>query len=147
MISSNLTLSLFLLIAPLWCLTSQIDAKPEPYGFFTTSFSQLDEFGIGISLYFRQLIFLSILFFIAGIIYIPTIWRNYKFVSDGVPLILRGSALGADRSDVLFGFYGMVDFAVCLFLLIFAIVSKKVEDLAAATVDTSQQVRDEETSQ
>jgi hypothetical protein len=34
----------------------------------------------------------------------------------------------------------MVDFAVCVFLLIFAVVSKKVEDLAAETIDVSQQV-------
>jgi hypothetical protein len=34
--------------------------------------------------------------------------------------------LGATKGDLSFGYNGVVDFIVCLFLILFALVSKKV---------------------
>jgi hypothetical protein len=60
------------------------------------------------------------------VIYIPSIWYNYKNNPVGTPNILKGSVLGATKGDLSFGYNGVVDFIVCLFLILFALVSKKV---------------------
>lgn len=114
--------------------------KAEPYAFWSAGLKQLDEFGIGVSLYFRQLAFLSLVFLGAGMIYIPTMWHNYRHVNlPGTPVLLLGSSLGAERGDLSWMFHGVVDLAVCAFLLCFAVASKKVEDAAAAAIDNAQQ--------
>jgi hypothetical protein len=114
--------------------------KAEPYSFVSTHLQQLDEFGIGVALYFRQLTFLALLFLGAGLLYIPTLWHNYRHVNGpDTPWLLLGSSLGAEREDLSLTYHGAVDLAVCAFLLCFAVASKKVEDAAATAIDTAQQ--------
>lgn len=60
------------------------------------------------------------------LIYLPSIIYNSSFNPPDTPDTLKGSAYGAQRSDLSFGLTGLTDFAVCVFLIIFAIVSKKV---------------------
>jgi len=114
-------------------------SKAEPYRLCSLSLSIFDEFGIGISLYFRQLIFLAVIFFFAGIIYLPSLVNNYKYDPPGLPFIVKGSAVGAQRKDLKFGLTGMTDFAACVFLLLFAVVAAKVEDAVATHIDMAQQ--------
>lgn len=60
------------------------------------------------------------------LIYLPSILHNARFNPSGTPNTLRGSAYGASRADLSFGLNGIADVVVCIFLLIFAILSKKV---------------------
>lgn len=54
-------------VIDIWWL-SQATGKPAAaYSWWYNRYGDMDEFGVGISLYFRQLIFLSIIFLIAGV--------------------------------------------------------------------------------
>lgn len=106
-----------------------------------SSFKDLDEFGIGIALYFRQLIFLFIMLSACALVSLSTIRNNLDFNGDDndIPFYLKGSALGASRADLSFKNQGLTDVIVCALLVVFAIVAKVAEDRAIEVIDVSQQ--------
>ena len=68
-------------------------APAEKYHIFKTPLQSLDEFGVGISLYFRQLMVLSIIFLICGIVSIPAIYHNTSFNPPDTSLLAKGENL------------------------------------------------------
>lgn len=96
--------------------------KAIPYSFFG-SVSQLDEFGIGISLYFKTVKALFIVLLCCSLICLVAMYENFKFNNriDGntpsytgnrtVDPWLGGSAFGATRDDLKFDKQGASDIA------------------------------------
>ena len=63
---------------------------------------QMNEFGIGVSLYFKTLKLLFIVMFLCAFISLAAIQRNTKHTPDDAGDYLIGSAYGATRDDLKF---------------------------------------------
>jgi len=109
-----------------------------PYRVLFDSYKVLDEFGVGISMYFRQLIVLFWFLAFAAIIMLASIMHNQKFNPPGTPSQLFGSALGVPRSQLLFNKQIAPDVAVTVIMFAFAILAYKAEKAAVETIDTMQ---------
>jgi hypothetical protein len=67
------------------------------------AFQQLDEFGIGISLYFRQLLLLFVVIGVCAGVNLMTIMNNVDIINsrrEDCPSTLLGSVYGAVREDL-----------------------------------------------
>lgn len=95
--------------------------------------------GIGISLYFRQLLFLFYVFMVLGCMSIPALYHNYQSNPKDTSPLLWGTVLGATARTLSFTWNGVVDIIVCVSLLLFALSAQKVEDMVAEQIDVSQQ--------
>lgn len=113
-------------------------------------------FGIGVSLYFRTVKGLFIIFITCACILIIAMSKNNddqypKYNSDELilpvnmtypvetPVRLLGSVYGARRSGLKFDKQVAADIAICCILLIFSFVSEFVEEKEIEDIDLSQQ--------
>jgi len=105
----------------------QTGAAAEDYDVWRTPLRALDEFGLGISLYFRQSVVMSGLFFLCGLASVPSIWHNTTYGNNaGTDFFALSSAAGAERKNLSFEFTAMTDFAVVILLVLFALVFRHV---------------------
>jgi len=118
----------------------QTGAAAEDYDVWRTPLRALDEFGLGISLYFRQSVVMSGLFFLCGLASVPSIWHNTTYGNNaGTDFFALSSAAGAERKNLSFEFTAMTDFAVVILLVLFALVSRHVSGTIYARVEEVQQ--------
>eukprot|EP01084_Bolivina_argentea_P254662 428171_1 len=119
------------------------NALGEPaklYGFCNTGPKHLDEFGIGIGLYFRQLYYLAVVFGVCVLVYICSIIHNQGFNELAeTPTWLQGTVHGAHLNDLKWTRTGIPDIIVVVILLLFSITAKKAEGIAITAIDESQQ--------
>eukprot|EP00611_Tribonema_gayanum_P002873 TRINITY_DN121_c1_g1_i4.p1 TRINITY_DN121_c1_g1~~TRINITY_DN121_c1_g1_i4.p1 ORF type:complete len:1018 (-),score=374.78 TRINITY_DN121_c1_g1_i4:750-3803(-) len=104
----------------------------------------LDEFGVGLSLYFKQLLLVALILAACVLIYSPTIWWNVTFVNEDneqphPDFLLRGTSVGADQASLSMKYNAAPDFAVVLLLVACLGVAKKMQDKAAEAIDEAQQ--------
>jgi hypothetical protein len=98
-----------------------------------------DEFGIGISLYFRQLAVLFGVVLLCALISLGAVTSNLSFnKNSSLRFYLKGSVVGADRSDLSFMKQGLTDIIITILLSVFAVLSTWIETRAIETIDTSQ---------
>lgn len=128
------------------------DAYAEDYSFLFTPAEAFDEFGIGISLYFKTLKTLGVVILICALISLVAIEKNRASnptssvdgCSDDdciqeTPTFLLGSVYGAEREDLKVAYQGASDIAVCCILFIFSIVAAVVEEKSVVAADAGQQ--------
>ena len=108
------------------------------YNFWDKS-NNLNEFGIGISLYFKTLKVLFIVLLLCAIISLVAISHNSDFNPDDTPTTLIGSTLGATREDLVMSHQGASDIACCVIIVLFALISRSVERRSVEAIDVSQQ--------
>jgi hypothetical protein len=111
----------------------------KKYHVWGTSYTALNEFGVGIGLYYRQLIVLSLLLIICAIVYIPTIRHNLDYNPPDTTPLLLGSVYGANRADLSKTYNGIPDIIVVCILLLFGFSAKYAEKKAVKAIDMSQQ--------
>jgi hypothetical protein len=99
----------------------------------------LNEFGIGISLYFKTLKALFIVLLICALISLVSISHNSDFNPDDTPTTLVGSTLGATRGRLVMANQGASDIACCIVIIIFALVARYIEKQSVEAIDVSQQ--------
>ncbi len=119
------------------------DALGEPaelYRFCDTGPKQLDEFGIGIGLYFRQLFYMGMVLGVCVLVYIASIIHNIGFNKlANTSTWLNGTVHGAFLSDLKWTLTGIPDIVVVVVLLLFNLTAKKAESIAVEAIDVSQQ--------
>jgi hypothetical protein len=108
------------------------------YNFWDKS-ENLNEFGIGISLYFKTLKALFIVLLICALISLVSIGHNSDFNPDDTPTMLIGSALGATRDALKMSNQGASDIACCIVIVIFAVIARYIEKESVEAIDVSQQ--------
>jgi hypothetical protein len=108
------------------------------YNFWDKS-DNLNEFGIGVSLYFKTLKALFVVLLICALISLVSISHNSDFNPDDTPTALVGSVLGATRDKLKMSHQGASDIACCLVIMIFAVVARYVEKESVEAIDVSQQ--------
>ncbi|CAM9582421.1 unnamed protein product, partial [Ectocarpus sp. 12 AP-2014] len=113
--------------------------EPPLYGVWDSSYKAMDEFGIGVGLYYRQLLLFGIVIMFCAIVYIPTMAHNASFNDSTTPAILIGTAHNAERDDLSLNRNGVPDLIVTLMLVLFAMASRKAESVAVESIDTAQQ--------
>jgi hypothetical protein len=117
----------------------------------------MDEFGVGVSLYFKTLKTLFVVMLICALIEMVAIYANIQFNPDqydintesllypGVnpppptPLQLLGSVYGSSRNDLRLSKQCAADIAICIFLGIFSVFAYKAEEIAVQTSDKKMQ--------
>jgi len=120
----------------------EITGNPAVKYSFFGNYRELDEFGIGISLYFRQLMLLFVMMSICAIVNLRTINKNMtEFQPDlsKVPYTLQGSVLNATREGLSFEDQGSADITTCAILFFFVLFLKKFEDKNIESIDLAQQ--------
>uniref|UniRef100_A0A7S1FN12 CSC1/OSCA1-like cytosolic domain-containing protein n=1 Tax=Corethron hystrix TaxID=216773 RepID=A0A7S1FN12_9STRA len=106
------------------------------------SYKHFDEFGVGVSLYFRQLILLFCVLFLCSLANINSIQSNSLFnppKADGKISFLYGSVLGASRNDLSLRRQGSSDLFTCAILLLFTLMLNRFEKKNVEEIDVSQQ--------
>ncbi|GMH54903.1 hypothetical protein TrRE_jg3811 [Triparma retinervis] len=106
------------------------------------AFQQLDEFGIGISLYFRQLLLLFVVIGVCAGVNLMTIMNNVDIINsrrEDCPSTLLGSVYGAVREDLKMSNQGNADIATCIILAVFVLLLKRFEDANIENIDLAQQ--------
>jgi len=129
------------------------DEIAQEYNFFTPD-EAINEFGIGISLYFKTMKTLFVVVLICSLISLIAIDENAKSnpdenipsgcaTDDGciqdTPSFLIGSVYGATRESLKIAKQGAADITVCVFLTIFALAASFLEGDAIETADAAQQ--------
>uniref|UniRef100_A0A7S1XXG6 WW domain-containing protein n=1 Tax=Phaeomonas parva TaxID=124430 RepID=A0A7S1XXG6_9STRA len=109
------------------------------YNFWFDNFEALDEFGIGIALYFRQLMFMGATMTLCALISLASIERNVNDNPDGIAASLQGSVVGTRRCSLSLDHQGASDIAVCVILTIVAYIAGKVEERSTKAIDENQQ--------
>lgn len=129
------------------------------YDFFTTPSSALDEFGIGLSLYFASIKALFIVFVISALVLLVAIYENKShqyhvsttpeddgpycniFHNGTAPtrLNLLGSVYGTTSEDLKLQKQGAADIAITAFLALFAIIFHYAQNKEIERIDVSQQ--------
>eukprot|EP00752_Nemacystus_decipiens_P004462 g4075.t1 len=112
---------------------------PPLYHIWGSSYKAMDEFGIGVGLYYRQLLTFAIVIMFCAVVYIPTMVHNAGFNDSTTPAILTGTAHNASRSDLSLNLNGVPDLIVTLLLVLFALAARKAEQVAVESIDTAQQ--------
>ncbi|CAM9754098.1 unnamed protein product [Scytosiphon promiscuus] len=112
---------------------------PPLYGVWGSNYKAMDEFGIGVGLYYRQLLFFGIVIMFCAVVYIPSMVHNAGFNGSDTPTILTGTAHNAEREDLSLNLNGVPDLIVTLMLVLFALASRKAEKVAVESIDTAQQ--------
>jgi hypothetical protein len=110
----------------------------ENYQFQADS-QELDEFGIGIGLYFRTLKQFGVIFLILGLVNILAAYENAKYNPDNTDPLLEGSVYGATFESLKFDRQVTADMLIVIFLLIFTIYMTRVEDDLIEQIDEGQQ--------
>lgn len=127
------------------------------YPLFSSGTDVLNEFGVGVSLYFKTLKALFVLLFICAFISLTAMYQNRKFNPDQddidkmnalfgqnkdiepTPTQLIGSVYGAERKDLSFGDQGASDIVCCVLICLFALFGGYLEDKVVTKIDVSQQ--------
>ena len=92
----------------------------------------LDEFGVGISLYFRQLVFYVFVFICCFILYLPAMFHMYSPKGqDGKEFYFKGSALNTDATyNATMMICSLAVFALlCIVTFLLKYGKEKLEDL------------------
>jgi hypothetical protein len=116
-----------------------VTAEPAVKYSLFGSYRELDEFGIGISLYFRQLMLLFVVLALCACVNLSTIQKNMLFNPEGIDATLEGSVLGASREDLTFADQGTADIVTCCILAVFVFALKKIESKNIEQIDLGQQ--------
>jgi len=104
------------------------------------SYKDIDEFGIGISLYFRQLLLLFVVLFLCSLANINSLLSNSLFSpTNGRFSLIYGSVYGAERNDLSLRSQGINDLMTCTILFLFTLLLKRFERKNVELIDTSQQ--------
>lgn len=106
---------------------------------FLSSADDLDEFGIGIGIYFRSLKAFACIFIIGGLFNILAFRENADYNPDDTPSQLEGSVYGAVRESLKFDAQVTADILITLSFLAFTIYMTLTEDNQIAEIDESQQ--------
>jgi len=112
--------------------------EPERYKLFD-HLRVLDEFGLGISMYFRQLAVLSFFMIICALIMLASITYNEKFNPSNIGVNLKGTAQGVPRNELHFAKQVAPDIAITVILFAFGMLSIKAEEHAVEHIDVNQQ--------
>uniref|UniRef100_A0A7S3K5C6 WW domain-containing protein n=1 Tax=Aureoumbra lagunensis TaxID=44058 RepID=A0A7S3K5C6_9STRA len=121
--------------------------KAEPFPFCGSSiWSDMDTFGLGISLYFRQLLFFVVVSLTAAIILIAATSHNADVCrhsgtgkNEKNKGLVIGSAAGCFPKDLRVGDNVVPDLLVCLCILIVTLLANRLEALVETRIDLSQQ--------
>jgi predicted RND superfamily exporter protein len=134
-----------------------VNAQGEPsmpYSLLKSKSNAIDEFGIGISLYFKTVKVLFALFVILALICLIPMYENKKsnpttedvdFLQtlginvDATPVQLIGSVYGATRDSLKYNKQGAADIVCVLIVLIFLFVAPWLERRAVERIDVAQQ--------
>ncbi|GMH51021.1 hypothetical protein TrST_g8569 [Triparma strigata] len=103
------------------------------------SYKELDEFGIGISLYFRQLLLLFVVVGGCACVNLNTIATNSEFNPENTTSTLVGSVYGLGRDNLTFANQGQADIITCLVLGAFVFALKYFESKNIEQIDLAQQ--------
>lgn len=96
---------------------------------------QMNEFGIGVSLYFKTLKLLFIVMFLCAFISLVAIQRNTKHTPDDAGDYLIGSAYGATRDDLKFQYQGASDIAVTFILVLLFLCAGTIQKYSSDAID------------
>ena len=96
-------------------------------------------FGIGIGLYFRQLLALGIVCALCAVLLLFPTLKNAAVCDQGSIGLLTGSAVGCDRQALDVGWHAVPDILVCLMLLTWAAAASKAEAAAVKVIDEHMQ--------
>ena len=110
----------------------------ELYGIFG-KYNELDEFGIGVSLYFRQCGILGVVIALCAFVNYNTLSQNSYFNPEGTDITLQGSVLGAGPDDLSFRNQGTADILTCAILAVFVLLLHRIEEKNIEDIDLSQQ--------
>lgn len=121
--------------------------KAELYPLCTSDvYEDLDGFGLGIGLYFRQVLFFLIIMIVASIILIASISHNAEECkhsetggnekNDG---LAQGSAAGCFPEDLSVAWNVVPDVLVCFVILVCTFSANKLEHIIECRIDESQQ--------
>ena len=119
----------------------------------------LDEFGTGVSLYFKSLKTLAVVFLLCAFISLVAVYENmeHQYGKEAsldevdvplfdnstrqdleTPVRMLGSVYGVIRSDLKFNKQGMTDIAVTIVLVLVAFFGYQFERLAVRRIDEQQ---------
>lgn len=134
-----------------------VNAQGEPsmpYSLFKTEADAIDEFGIGISLYFKTVKVLFVLFTFMALICLISMYENkksnptaddvdfYKLLGmtiDETPVQLIGSVYGATRDSLKSEKQGAADIVCIVIMLLFLFAAPWLEHRAVERIDVAQQ--------
>ncbi|KAH8056787.1 hypothetical protein JL721_9906 [Aureococcus anophagefferens] len=107
-------------------------------------FEALDSFGLGLSLYFRQLGFLFGIVCLSALILCPSTAHNaracrHRETEDRNAGLVSGTAAGCFASDLRIGANIVPDILVCALILVAALVSNVIQDILAKRIDQNRQ--------
>ncbi|KAH8066671.1 hypothetical protein JL720_12663 [Aureococcus anophagefferens] len=107
-------------------------------------FEALDSFGLGLSLYFRQLGFLFGIVCLSALILCPSTAHNarackHRETEDRNAGLASGTAAGCFASDLRIGANIVPDILVCALILVAALVSNVIQDILAKRIDQNRQ--------
>ena len=109
------------------------------FPFWKSTLADLDLFGIGIGLYFRQLLALGIVCALCAVLLLFPTLKNAAVCDQGSIGLLTGSAVGCDRQALDVGWHAVPDILVCLMLLTWAAAASKAEAAAVKVIDEHMQ--------
>ena len=116
-------------------LINDHNSKFKLYDPIKTPSHALDEFGIGISIYFRSLKGLFIVIIICAFINLIAIYQNMKYNPEGTRTELRGTAYGCTRDSLLLTRQGVADIVITLLILVALIVARVAESRIIKNID------------
>jgi hypothetical protein len=119
-----------------------VDAAGDPavpYDLWSTPSDALDEFGVGISMYFATLKAFFVLFGIIAFISLTAMYGNKPSNNDDCPTVLQGSAEGATLDSLKFKRQGASDIACLIVLCAAMIVATRFEKAKIESIDEAQQ--------
>lgn len=136
------------------------DEKNNPavlYDPYCGKVDAFDEFGVGISMYFRTLKVLFWMLLLCAFISLTAVYRNRQFNPDeddidhikevnnynatreATPRSLIGSTYGAEREDLKFGHQGASDIVCCCLIGLLALISGYIQKQTIKKIDVAQQ--------
>lgn len=126
-----------------------VSGEPAVLYSIVGGYRELDEFGIGISLYFRQLMFLTVVIGACAAVNMNTISKNRDLqranseISGGwfesLDPYLQGSVFGLTRDDLTYENQGNSDIITCVILFAFVLLLKRFENKNIEEIDLGQQ--------
>ena len=119
-------------------VSPETNQPAERYAFFSSA-NALDEFGVGVGVYFRTLKIFFFVFLVIGLINLVSLTKNKEGNPDNTSWNLEGSVFGLGRLDLEFDSQVAADIGITLFLMLFIIVATQFEDNVIADIDARQQ--------
>jgi hypothetical protein len=123
-------------------LVSPVTGEPaQHYDFLYSDTQIMDEFGIGVSIYFRTVKSLFVLFTILALFSFVAVVQNARYYDpdESSNVLIKGSAFGADRSSLKLDAQVAYDIIVTITLTIFAVYTGYKGNAIAEDIDLSQQ--------